>query len=110
MAGAVINIILNFLLIPLVGTNGAAIATALSYLAIFIYRYYDTKRYIKIQIVKKKYLFTVLFLFLLLISGYMSDKLISITCLVEFGILCVIQKDLIVQTLETIRQVIHNKR
>lgn len=110
LTGAVINIILNFLLIPIVGTNGAAIATALSYLTIFVYRYHDTKRYVKIRIFKKKYLFTLLILFLLLMTGYMSDRLISIACLVEFGTLCVIQKDLIVQTLEAVCQVIHNKR
>ena len=37
--GASINIILNFLLIPRFGKEGAAIATLLSYLCVFIYRY-----------------------------------------------------------------------
>ena len=37
--GASINIILNFLLIPRYGKEGAAIATLLSYLGVFIYRY-----------------------------------------------------------------------
>ena len=37
--GASINIILNFLLIPRYGKEGAAIATLLSYMGVFIYRY-----------------------------------------------------------------------
>jgi O-antigen/teichoic acid export membrane protein len=37
--GATINIILNFILIPRYGKVGAAIATLLSYLCVFMYRY-----------------------------------------------------------------------
>lgn len=109
LVGAVVNIILNFLLIPRVGTNGAAIATGLSYLVIFVYRYFDTQRYIKIEIFERKYLFTVLLLIALLVSGYLSDRLVPFACLLEFGILCFVQRNFIVQTLKTVFKVTHNK-
>ncbi len=45
--GALINIILNFILIPDHGAMGAAVATFISYLAVYIVRVVDTKRYIR---------------------------------------------------------------
>lgn len=49
VAGAILNIILNFLLIPKFKIYGAAVATCASYIMVFIYRYFDTKKYIKIN-------------------------------------------------------------
>ena len=49
VAGAILNIILNFLLIPKFKIYGAAVATCSSYIMVFIYRYFDTKKYIKIN-------------------------------------------------------------
>ena len=47
MAGAVINVILNFWLIPRHGAMGAAVATLISYLATYAIRSYDTVRYVR---------------------------------------------------------------
>ncbi len=47
MSGAVINVILNFLLIPRHGAMGAAVATLISYLATYAIRAYDTAHYVK---------------------------------------------------------------
>ena len=46
LAAGVINIILNFALIPRFGIYGAAIATFAAYFAVFFYRLYDSRRYI----------------------------------------------------------------
>lgn len=48
-AGAVTNIILNFLLIPDFGVNGAAVATFISYFVVFLLRAVDTRRFVKIR-------------------------------------------------------------
>lgn len=45
--GAGVNLILNFLLIPQIGVSGAALATCLSYISVFVYRYVDTKKYVR---------------------------------------------------------------
>ena len=47
--GALVNIILNFLLIPTMGITGAAIATCTSYLAVLIFRIIDTRKYLPID-------------------------------------------------------------
>lgn len=51
MLGAVLNIILNFLLIPTaLGVQGAAIATFISYFAIFIIRAINVQKYIPFKL------------------------------------------------------------
>ncbi len=47
MSGAAINIVLNFVLIPKRGAMGAAVATAISYAAVYAIRAYDTRFYVK---------------------------------------------------------------
>lgn len=48
-SGAVTNVVLNFILIPKYGANGAAVATAIAFLVVFATRSMNTRRYIKIN-------------------------------------------------------------
>ena len=50
MAGALINIGLNILMIPIMGAQGAAIATVISYLAVLIIRTVSAQKYIRFKI------------------------------------------------------------
>lgn len=52
--GAGSNIILNLIMIPTLGANGAALATLISYLLVFIIRAMNTRRYIYFDIHEKK--------------------------------------------------------
>lgn len=49
-AGAVVNVALNFILIPSIGAYGAAIATAISFFAVFVIRAINTKKFVNIKI------------------------------------------------------------
>lgn len=49
IAGAVINVVVNLLLIRWIGLYAASISTAVSYLCICIYRYFDLKKMIEIK-------------------------------------------------------------
>lgn len=49
-AGAVVNIVLNMVLIPSFGANGAAVATFISYFVMFFSRLLHTRKWIKIRI------------------------------------------------------------
>lgn len=49
-SGAVLNIVLNLVLIPIMGPYGAAIATAVSFIAVFIIRAINTKKFVEIKI------------------------------------------------------------
>lgn len=50
MAGAVTNLVLNFVLIPRFGAFGAAVATLVSYLAVYVIRAVDTKRFLRFRL------------------------------------------------------------
>ena len=50
LAGAVLNIILNLLLIPLYGITGAALASAISYVLVFVFGLWKTTKTISIKI------------------------------------------------------------
>lgn len=49
LVSAVVNVVLNLLWIPKYGVNGAAAATLVCYLVVFLIRMIDTRRYIRIQ-------------------------------------------------------------
>lgn len=48
--GATANIVLNFLFIPTYGAMGAAVATAISYIAAFVIRAIDTAKYLRFNL------------------------------------------------------------
>lgn len=50
VVGAIINLLLNFLLIDFIGPNGAAIATAVSYLVVWVIRLVHVKKLINLEI------------------------------------------------------------
>ena len=52
--GAVINIILNIILIPVIGIQGASLSTMVSFLIMWLARLWQTKKYFKITIHKNK--------------------------------------------------------
>ncbi len=64
--GAVVNILLNLLLLNTIGVVGAAIATLASYVIVFVYRVIDTKKYLYMKIDYKK---TIVNLLLLIAMG-----------------------------------------
>lgn len=70
MVGAGINIILNFVLIPKIGIQGAAIATCISYISVFLYRVLDTRKYIRLGLWKIRYLMYITELLILLILSF----------------------------------------
>ncbi|BBN97851.1 polysaccharide biosynthesis C-terminal domain-containing protein [Sporolactobacillus terrae] len=70
--GAVINVSLNFALIPIIGVNGASISTMISFLAIWLIRIYETKKFVQIKINTKQLIPNLLLIFLQIIIIYMN--------------------------------------
>lgn len=71
--GAVLNIVLNFLLIPIIHVYGAAFATCISYIAVFVFRLIHTKKYIKYNIKNKEFIGGSVFLILSSISLFLDN-------------------------------------
>ena len=53
--GAVLNVVLNFALIPMIGVYGAALATCFSYVAVFVFRAFHTKKYMSYKVIDKEF-------------------------------------------------------
>lgn len=56
MFGAIFNVVMNFMLIPLIGVYGAAIATCISYILVFVFRLFHTRKYIQYNIYNKEFI------------------------------------------------------
>ena len=76
MTGALVNIALNLLLIPEMGAQGAAIATAISYGAVFVMRAANTRKYVRFSLHTVRMILNLLLLsaqtlFILTVEEYM---------------------------------------
>ena len=109
-AGAIINVILNFLLIPSIGINGAAIATALSYISVFIYRIFDTKKYVKVKIFTKEFIIGFLLLFIESLTVYLDSIIGQILLFIEFIVMCFIFKKELKLMLKSILKILNLKK
>ena len=71
--GALMNVIMNLLLIPRIGSMGAALATAASYIAVFVYRYYDIRKYLNLKVFTKKHVLSLVCLLASCLFVYCPD-------------------------------------
>jgi O-antigen/teichoic acid export membrane protein len=76
--GAVINLILNIVLIPKFGIQGAAFATMFSYFVMCVLRIRDSRRYFKIKLDYKRNIITIILLGLQAILLFVDNRIISI--------------------------------
>ena len=72
MIGGGINIILNIILIPIIGVNGAGISTMISFFIIWVMRVYDTKKYINMELNIKTLTLSLLLIFIHIFIMYMK--------------------------------------
>ncbi len=84
--GAIINTVLNFLLVPFIGAMGAALATAISFAAIWGFRLKDLRKILKLRIKLKRDICSYILLFVqsivLIIAANYKFVLISQALLV----------------------------
>lgn len=90
IGGALLNIVINALLIPTIGIMGAAIATMISWFSIFLFRSYDVSNFFDFSINKKEIvvlsLITAVQCMLVMYMGFLGSVsamfLIVLVCLV----------------------------
>lgn len=98
LIGAISNIILNLILIPIFNAYGAAIATFISYLVVWIIRVKNVKKYLELKIEHKKNTI----IHLLLIIMCFATQLISSNIIYLFDTI------IIIITIFTYKDVIQN--
>ncbi len=94
VTGALINIILNYFLIPKIGVSGAALATCISYISVFFYRIIDTKKYLIIHAFKPKYVATMLLIIAAGFTMYIDGIAGFMLNCCEFLIVIVLYRDI----------------
>lgn len=92
LVGAGANVVLNFLLIPKFSALGAAIATMLSYFVVFVIRFIDSRKILKLNYdIKGDFLCVVIIVLQLIISSTNLPFELYVSC-VLFLIIIVIRK------------------
>ncbi|MGG0464511.1 polysaccharide biosynthesis C-terminal domain-containing protein [Priestia aryabhattai] len=82
--GGAINLVLNLVLVPLIGINGAGTATMLSFFTMWIIRYRETKKVVGLSIEYKKYIILFFVLFIQILTLYINIQyqwLLNFMCL-----------------------------
>ena len=90
---ACVNIFLNWVLIPRWGVHGAAFATCVSYILVFLYRSIDTKKYMVIHVFHAKYLIGYALLFITAISMAIPGVPGQLTLMLECMVMLIINRD-----------------
>lgn len=94
MAGAAINIILNFILIPRLGINGAAIATCISYVTVYVYRIIDTRKYLKLKVVRANHIIGLVLLITASLLVYIENIFGQLLLILNLIITVIVFKDI----------------
>ena len=103
--GAVINILVNIVLIKYIGLYAAALSTTLSYFVMMVYRHIDLKKYIKLKFEKNLLIKTILIYSLAIICYYQRIIYLDIICLIIVVIYCfLLNKDFIFITLKDLKK------
>lgn len=88
--GAGMNLFLNWTLIPAIGIHGAAIATCISYIIVFLYRVSDTRKYMVIHVFKPIYVLGYVILivtaFTMAVPGTLGQILLLFEVIIILGI------------------------
>jgi O-antigen/teichoic acid export membrane protein len=72
--GAIINIVANIILIPIIGINGAAIGTMLSFAVVWLLRIKDTKQFVSIKFDVKRLILTLIIIFIQIGALYLNIR------------------------------------
>lgn len=106
---AAINLLLNYLLIPKIGIAGAALATAISYIAVFLYRAVDTKKYISINVFSKKHLVSYILLMLIGCSMFIEGLMSYLLMIIIYIIILILYKETWWMYIISLKQILESK-
>ena len=104
---AAINLAFNCVFIHFIGLFAASLATAISYFLMFIYRYFDSKKYVDLKI-KKSFAFSMIIVYIIcLVLYYINNSILNIVIIIT-GILyaLIINLNHITSILKFVRRII----
>ena len=90
MLAAILNIIINLIMIRKFGLYAAAISTLISYVVVAVYRYVDVKKYVNMKLKPKNFILTMLMFIFSSIVYYINKMSLNIINLCIIVILVLI--------------------
>lgn len=114
MFGAIFNITFNYILIPRIQVYGAALATCVSYILVFVFRLVHTRKYLKYNIKNKEFIFGSIMLFasgaLMFVDNIYGQiaQVIIIALSTVFYVRS--EKKLVLKLCSTLQQVLHKQK
>lgn len=91
--GAVVNIMLNLILIPNLGLTGAAVATCLSYFSVYVFRSIHSRKYVKIKIINMKHIIGCGMLITMGLTLFLNGTLGYVLLIIEFIVVVYLLRD-----------------
>ncbi len=102
--GAIANICLNFILIPVIGTMGAAIATMISYISVFAFRAKDTQKYLPIRVFDQRKIILVVIMVFMGFSTYINNEIRYLCLGTGLTVIIFILRKTIIDLIESVVQ------
>lgn len=107
IVGAAVNSLLNILLIPSIGISGAALATLICYISVFVYRLIDTRKYLIIKI-DYRFVFSIIAMIIISVLLYIQNVYFTLIQIVIIICIVYIYKDswypIFVRVLKNVRK------
>lgn len=107
---AIINILINVILIKKIGLYAASLSTLIAYFAMFLYRYYDSRKYVKLK-AEKMLVFSMSLLYIITTIVYYTNNMVlkaMMAVIVAIYALCINKKSFSF-ILQTVKQKILTK-
>ncbi|WP_338617447.1 lipopolysaccharide biosynthesis protein [Turicibacter faecis] len=102
---AIINIVINLLLINFIGLYAASLSTFVSYLAMAIYRYIDIQKYVKLRLDLRFLLISIPIIIIIIIIYYTKNPQLCLLGLIVASIYSfVFNKNIIAMLLNTLKE------
>lgn len=102
LVGAVANLILNCLLIPIMGAAGATLAACISYFIIMLYRYFDTKKYQKLDLLNTGNIVLFGILTVMIVCNLMNNRMGNILLVMMYAVCLIVNRTFIISMLKKI--------
>lgn len=110
LAGALVSVISNIILIPTIGVMGAAFASLLAFMVMTIYRLVDTRKYVKIDIDYIQFFANnLIYLLQTILLFAFSDKSLILLEIALFSIMVLVNRKSVLVVFETIFKMIRTK-
>ena len=114
MFGALFNIGLNYVLIPHIQVYGAAIATCISYILVFVFRLIHTRKYLKYNVKNKEFIFGSIMLFVVAALMFVDNIYGQIAQIVIWIISMIFyiksEKEVILRIYSGVKKVVQNRK